>query len=265
MPWRAALLSPLGVNKGRRCAYRVEDSAGRVLKAREFESADEARRVFELRAGLEDAFAPALARHGAVLLEEWIEGEPLAERDFGTWAEPAGALLGRLHARPLGPDQPATLSTERWIAGAEADLELLGAAGKLAAREVGRLRDEIRRRDPGSSPTALVHTDFSAGNMLIDGEGRLRIIDNEGLAVRPPGLDLGRTFHLWPMPAATWQRFRRGYRSVASDPGASGFWRIVATLVGARLFLRLDPPRHEASLALLRRFLAGEQLSDAGQ
>jgi Ser/Thr protein kinase RdoA (MazF antagonist) len=262
-PCRAALLSPLGDRKGRRCAYRVETEDGRVVKARLFESPEEARRVLALRAGLEGAFAPALARLGAAVLEEWIDGVPLLELDWEAWVEPAGALLGRLHARPLPPDAPATSPTRPWIESATSDLEMLGATGRLASTEVERLRAAIRERDPGASRTALAHLDFCADNMVIDVHGWLRVIDNEMLAVRPPGFDLARTFLLWPMAPDAWARFRRGYRSAAPiEPEAAAFWRLVATLQGARIFLSLSPTRAAACVALLRRLLAGGQPAD---
>jgi thiamine kinase-like enzyme len=259
----AVLLSPLGEAKGRRCAYRVQNREGEVLKVRLFENAEEARRVFDLRAGLEPAFAPALACHGSVLVEEWIEGVPLAEAGWEPWVEPAGALLGRLHARPLPARQPSRMSTQKWFRGANADLDLLTAAGILDWHHADRLRQELSRRDPGSGAAALIHTDFCADNMLIDKLGRLRVIDNEGLAVRPASFDLARTFQLWPMSKDTWVRFRRGYVSAAAAaPEATGFWRIVAVLMGARIFLKLSPARLQASLSLLQQFLAGEHLSD---
>ena len=37
----------------------------------------------------------------------------------------------------------------------------------------------LDRLDPGSAPAALIHRDFCAENMLIDREGRLRVIDND--------------------------------------------------------------------------------------
>jgi Ser/Thr protein kinase RdoA (MazF antagonist) len=256
-PRSAALVSPLGARKGRRGAYRVEIDAGRVVKARQFEDAETARRGFELRAGLEAAFAPALARYDSVILEEWIEGVPVAADDWDRWVEPAGALLGRLHVRPLPPEAPATTPTRGWIADVAADLETLGTARVLTSAEVARLRAAIAACDPGAARTTLAHLDFCADNMVIDGQDRLRVIDNELLAIRPPGLDLARTFHLWPMPAAAWARFRRGYLSVvAADPGGATFWQLVATLRGVRIFLTRSPARRDATLALLRRLLA---------
>jgi Ser/Thr protein kinase RdoA (MazF antagonist) len=260
---RIALVSPLRDRKGIRFAYRVDTGGGHSVKFRHFGSDEDARRHFELRAGLEATFAPALARYGPVLVEEWVEGVALTGPDRDGRAEEAGAVLGRLHARPLGPDVPSTISTRKWSDGTESDLEILATAGELAPGEAARLRAEIRRRDPMMARAALIHLDFCAENMLIDLRGKLRVIDNELLSINPAGLDLGRTFHRWPMSEGAWSCFFRGYRSSApSDPEPTGFWRIAAALTGTRVFLQRSPERLDASLALLRRFAEGRSLSD---
>jgi hypothetical protein len=65
------------------------------------------------------------------------------------------------------------------------------------------------------------------------------------------------------MAEEPWRRFRRGYRSSApTGPEATGFWQLVATLLGARIFLDRAPARCDDSLALLRRLLAGDHPSD---
>jgi Ser/Thr protein kinase RdoA (MazF antagonist) len=262
-PLRIVLVSPLKQNKGPRCAYRVETDDGRTLKARQVDTPDEARRLVELRAGLEKAFAPALARYDCVLLEEWIEGTPLTALESEARAEEAGALLGRLHARPLDADVPAMLPTRKWIERAMSDLKILGGGGKLAPSAGAALRAEIVRRDPGAARAAVVHQDFCAENMLIDAGGHLRVIDNERLAIAPAGFDVGRTFDRWPMSAAAWARFRRGYRSAApADIQSISFWKILAALMGARVRFQRSPARLEAALAVLRRFADGEGLSE---
>jgi Phosphotransferase enzyme family len=262
-PRRIELVSPLRERKGIRFAYRVEADDGRSIKLRHFGSPEDARRHFELRTGLEAAFAPALANDGSVVLEEWIEGEPPSEPEADARAEEAGALLGRLHARSLGPTIPAAVSTQKWIDGADSDLAILSGAGALGADEATRLRAELARRDPRSARTALIHLDFCAENMLIDAKGALRIIDNELLSINPAGLDLGRTFHRWPMAEAAWRRFLRGYHSAAPRaPEAVGFWKISAALTGTRVFSQRMPQRLEGSLALLRRFAAGDGLAE---
>jgi Ser/Thr protein kinase RdoA (MazF antagonist) len=258
------LVSPLRERKGIRFAYRADTEDGCTVKLRHFGDAESARVHLELRAGLEDAFAPVLARCGAVLFEAWIDGVALTDLDPEARAEEAGALLGRLHATPLGPEHAATCDTRRWRAGAESDVAILSEAGGVTKREASILLAELARRDPARSRAALIHKDFCAENMLIDAHGRLRVIDNEQLDIGAIGFDLGRTFHRWPMSAGAWTRFVRGYRASApGEPAATGFWRLVAALVGARVFLERAPERLDASLALLRRFVAGRDLDPA--
>jgi Ser/Thr protein kinase RdoA (MazF antagonist) len=260
---RIELVSPLRERKGIRLAYRVEAEDGRTIKVRHFGNPVEAGRHFELRAGLEAAFASVLGHCGAVVLEEWVEGTPLAGSEAVARAEEAGALLGRLHARPLGPDAPSTIATQKWIDGADSDLEILTSARALTLDEAARLRAEMRRRDPRSALPALIHLDFCAENLLVDSKGGLRVIDNELLAVKPAGLDLGRTFHRWPMSEVTWGRFLSGYRSSApSEPEATGFWKISAALTGTRVYVQRMPQRVDDSVALLRRFAEGAGLAD---
>ena len=261
-PRRFDILSPLGERKGRRLAYRVDAEDGRTIKVREFESAAVASAIFELRAGLEDAFARAVARYGSVIIEEWIDGVPLTDNDEERLLEEAGALLGRLHSRrPNG--MPASLHTSKWRSGAESDLTMLARVGQLAPADAAALRIEIEQCDPLLAPAAVIHLDFCAENMLIDRCGKLRVIDNEQLAIEPAGLDLGRTFDRWPIAAAGWSRFHEGYLSAAPGaPGPTGFWRIVAALVGARVLLQRKSPRLPASLALLQRLSRGQCLSE---
>jgi aminoglycoside phosphotransferase (APT) family kinase protein len=262
-PRQVVLISPLGERKGIRLAYQVELDDGRTVKARHFGSEAAARRVFELQARLEVAFARVVAQEGAVLIEEWIEGTTLSDLQAEAWAEEAGALLGRLHCTPLGARGPQTARTRNWREAAESDLALIAGAGKLSAGDVVSLQAEMARRDPGAARVVLLNKDFCAENMLIDGQGRLRIIDNEQLDIAPAGFDLGRTFHRWPMADATWTRFLRAYRSCApAAPEALGFWKIVASLETTRVFLQRFPVRLDASLTLLRRFAVGLSLGD---
>jgi Ser/Thr protein kinase RdoA (MazF antagonist) len=263
-PRHVVLVSPLKGSKGRRRAYRVEVEGGRTVKARQVDTPEEARRLLALRAGLEEAFAPALAQCDCVLLEEWIDGSPLTDLEAERWVEDGGALLGRLHARALAADVPPLCNTGRWVERGMSDVEILSGAGKLAAAEADALRAEIRRRDPGVARTALGHLDFCAENMLIDTAGRLRVIDNERMAIAPAKFDVARTFDRWPMSEAAWARFCRGYRSAAAvdDLESLGFWKILAVLLGARVRFQYTPARLDAALALLRRFAEGRGLSD---
>ncbi|MEO8605094.1 MAG: phosphotransferase [bacterium] len=258
---RIEMVSPLRERKGIRYAYRVDTADGSTVKLRHFGLAADALAHFELRAGLEEAFAPALSCSGAVLFEAWIDGVALTEPDADARSREAGALLGRLHARPLPASVAATCATQRWRAAAQSDVQILRRAGVLEPGAAAALLTELAQRDPGTARVALTHRDFCAENMLVDALGLLRVIDNEQIEIGPLGFDLGRTFHRWPMSQTAWAQFFSGYRSAAPvDPEAIGFWRIVAALVGARVFLQRAPERLDGTVALLRRFVAGRDL-----
>jgi thiamine kinase-like enzyme len=259
---RIDVVSPLGRAKGVRLAWRIDLADGRTLKLRHFGASEEARLHLEIRALLEPAFAPAIAQWDGFVVEEWIDGDPLADEDGERRVEEAGALLARLHRTRLEPTVAARVDTAPWLARAHSDLERLVASGALGEHDARALRVEVARRDPRYAAAVLVHLDFCAENMLIDREGRLRVVDNELVAVRPGGLDLGRTFHRWPMPRERWARFFASYRRASgAAPEPTGFWRIVAALTGARVFVERGAPL-ELTLALLRRFAAGEDLVD---
>ena len=260
---RLVPISPIKERSGGRAAYRVDADDGRRVKLRYLGSPEDARRLRELRAGLEPAFVPVLACYGAILIEEWIEGSLLAEADAEAWAEEAGALLGRLHATPLGGEAPVRRSTRTWIKTAESDLGILADEGRLSREEAVLLRAELGRRDPGLARSAVIHRDFCAENMLIDELGRLRVIDNEWVMIGPAEFDLGRTYHRWPMSEGAWRRFCRGYASVGDPPESLEFWILAAALFGARVFHQLDPSRLDPLLVLLRGFVDGEGLSNA--
>jgi hypothetical protein len=64
------------------------------------------------------------------------------------------------------------------------------------------------------------------------------------------------------MTAETWARFERAYRSSAAEfPAAGDFWRLIAALLGARVFFNRSPSRLDVSLALLRRLSRGDEVT----
>jgi len=261
---RVVLLSPPDPRKRGRSTWRVALAEGGSLKARVLESEAAARELVELRAGLEPAFVPALACRGPVLVEQWIEGELLAAGPSAARAAEAGALLGRLHARPVS-GAPATVPTDRWRAQAENDLDLVLAAGELEPREARVLRERLARDDPGRAPTALIHRDFCAENMLVDPAGRLHVIDNEWFLVDAVGLDLGRTLHRWPLPPAARDEFLAAYRdSARHDPGPPDFWILFSVLWSARIRLDQPPARRAEPLEAARRIAEGSDPNPPG-
>lgn len=248
-----------GTKRGR-YTFLAESEGGSRVKARHLATTEAARELERLRRGLEPAFAPVLGRHGPVLLERWVEGRQLDADDADARAEEAGALLGRLHVRPLEIAAPPQQSTAGYLATAEADLGQLRKAERLSGDEADLLLSALGRLDPGAFRSVLVHRDFCAENLLIDSADRLAVIDNEWFEVGAAGFDLGRTFHRWPMSEATWKRFLAGYGSTGADPEPLDFWMIASTLFGARVYLRVSPGELPPLLELLRQLSEGRRL-----
>jgi hypothetical protein len=91
--------------------------------------------------------------------------------------------------------------------------------------------------------------------MLIDGSGRLRVIDNERLRVDALGFDVGRCWYRWALPPRAWEGFRSAYAAGMpfSEPLEHfGFWSLVAVVKSAALRSRLDPARARIPLDRLR-------------
>lgn len=239
-----------------RAAYRI-DAGDRLVKARRLESVSVARRLCELRHELPRAFAPVIFRHGRVLLEEWIDGEPLPLRPGPRLLEEAAALLAALHGRrTLGRRVlHRARSSRAHVAAAENGLRAAAAAGALGAREAALLARALRRFDPRTARQGLVHFDFAGENMIVDREGMLRVVDNERVTIDALGFDLGRAWYRWSLPAAGWSRFCAAYAANASwsEPLASlRFWRIVAAARAAALRLHACPEQSAAPLGRLR-------------
>ena len=242
-------LHPTAAPTRPRASFRVEVEAGHSIKARRMESEAAAARQQELRAGLPAAFAPVLARLGAILIEGWIEGRPL---DTVAASLPlirqAGALLAALHALPGAAGKPLLFRAE--VTGLRDDtlsaLAALADAGALDEATAGALATIVAATAPGDSRHSLIHTDFCAENLVVDAAGRLFVVDNEHFRFGPPGMDLARTWyrsgwHDGNRFAGEWAAFRRSYEAAGGDREAflhEPFWRIAAATVSARLRLR---------------------------
>jgi Phosphotransferase enzyme family len=246
----------------RRLAYQVDVEPGHAIKARRVQDDETARRLFEIRRDLPDAFAPAFGRYGAVLLEDWIEGEDLGDRPLShAHLVDAGSLLADLHATQTvaGHAVHEMRSTAAWRHEAEADLRQILAAGGLDERDGSLIRAALDRLDPGQAIFGLVHTDFCGENMIVDRAGRLRVVDNERIGVDALGYDIARTWYRWTLPTSAWERIRSAYaaRMPFSEPLETlGFWSIATVAQSAALRLRVDRARAHVPLDRLRRMAA---------
>jgi aminoglycoside phosphotransferase (APT) family kinase protein len=226
-------VSPLRGRDRPRAAFRVRLADGRQLKLRRMRSPERAAQVARLTGSLRDLGVPqvVLLRAGALAVE-WVEGTPLREGPgHPDRIEEAGRLLGRIHATPAfeGLSLPVLRPTAPDLLGMREELATLVREGRLEADTGERLMAAAHERDPGSALHGIVHGDFCAENLVIDGDSRLRVVDNEGLEIGPLARDLARAGSRWPMPAAAWERFVAAYRSAGGIHAADEvleFWRI---------------------------------------
>ncbi len=250
-----------------RSAYRIDLESGCTIKARRVEDEETARRLFEIRRDLPEAFAAAFGRYGAVLLEDWIEGEELSDAvPADAHLVEAGSLLAHLHATKMVAGHPMheVRSTAALRAEVEAALRAIRAAGGLDEPDALRIRDSLERLDPGRARLGLVHTDFCGENMVVDRTGRLRVVDNERVGVGILGVDVARARYRWDLPFPAWERFRSAYaaRAPFAEPlEYLGFWSIVAVVKSAALRLRVD--RGGAHVPLDRLRLMAVELGEA--
>jgi thiamine kinase-like enzyme len=252
-------ISRMQVLDGNRVAYRIDLDSGRTIKARRVQSERIARQIFNIRRELPYAFAPAFYCYGAVLIEDWINGEDL-DNEYLTdeLLHCAATLLAYLHTMPDVAGHPVqeVRSTALWRVKTLEDLKEILAFGGINAKEELLLSQALERFDPEFAMFGLVHTDFCGENMLVDRDGLLRVIDNEHFGVDALGYDLARTWYRWWLPVHAWERFRSAYIAqvpFADSLKAFNFWSIVAVVRSTVLRLRKDRTRLHVPLERLRQ------------
>ena len=212
-----AAVSPLRGRDRPRAAFRLRLADGRQLKLRRMNTPERAAELARLTERLRDLGIPQVVlRRAETLAVEWLDGTPLREAPgHADRIEEAARLLGLIHATPGfdGLALPVLRPTAAELLAMQEELETLVQEGRLDADSVERLMTAARERDPGHVLYGIVHGDFCAENLVIDGDSRLRVVDNEGIELGPLARDLARVWARWPMPAAVWDRFLAAYRS----------------------------------------------------
>jgi len=247
-----------------RVAYRVELEDGRTIKARRLEDADAAQRIWQIRREFPYDFAPVLAVHGTVLLEEWLDGRPLgAARPDDARLREAGRLLARLHglARVAGRSVEGRDHTASHRNDADRGLDALVLGGHLDGRSARTLREVLAAEDPVSGRVGVTHNDLCGENILVDPAGRLRVFDNERVAVGMLGFDVGRSWYRWDLDRDAWDVFERAYSNACPGVEPSNrlaFWGLVAVVKSAVYRLRVAPATVEVPLERLRRIANGD-------
>jgi len=259
----ASVITTLPSPRENRATFRLRFADGRILKGRRLARAEEAVRVAALRPRLATAsLTEVVAVRGAALLEEWRDGVPMADRPVDSaLLRRCGEILGAIHRAPISETErdQARHYTAEALASADRHVGELIEVGALVHDEGRGLARLLRAYAPRRPEIGIVHRDFCAENVVIDGTDRPWVIDNTGLAIGALDEDLGRSSWRWPMTAPERAAFYTGYRRFRDPLGFlahAPFWRIVASLRSAAFRHRAQTARPGEALEQLRRWLA---------
>ncbi len=243
-----------------RQTFRLRFAGGLVLKGRRLDREEDARRIDELTRRLDGRwFTPPIARHGAALLEPWVNGVTLDRHGpTPTLLRECGQALGSVHA----VQEDLEGHVQGWqpdgrLANVVLRLERLATQGALSARMSRRLAGIARAELPGSAATGIVHRDLMPRNVIIDASGAPRVVDNGSINLGAHDFDLARTAYLWPMAGEHEDEFRAGYAdSAGRSPVPSRFW-MIDVLADVALFRLLSGARGVSRpIRLLREMAA---------
>jgi aminoglycoside phosphotransferase (APT) family kinase protein len=272
-------VSRLAAPRHRGAAYRIRLADGRLLKGRELRDGATAERVaYVLRCAPHPAFPRLLAQRGVALLLEWIDGHLLAPDASGEGVvREAADFLAALHTTrvpaerpgPHGSDAPRA-AVSRQTARSARHLEQLAQARVLdegRSSAVGHLLEVLC---PARFDVGFVHGDLCAENLVIDGGGRVRVVDNEAVDLGACDGDLARSLYRWPLSrcgaAALLDAYARR-RSVDSFLAHFGYWALAARLGSAAHRIGASPAVSgiplwglEQLLAAIERGAIGEEL-----
>ena len=223
-------------------AFMVELADGTRVKARQVETAEQANRIVAIRSVLPDRHFPKILAHcDTALIEEWIDGSPIASRptDHPT-AIQSGQLLGLIHKSPIPPvlTSPDVSMPGRRLTRLDRQTNELVDRGKITSAEKDRILELSRRHRPDHCESGIIHRDFCAENLIEGRRGALYAVDNETMRYDALDFDLARTWYRWPMEPDYWSSFLDGYgslRSTVNFKRHAPFWCLSA-LVDTFLF-----------------------------
>jgi len=258
-----APVSPLRGRDRPRAAFRLTLADGRQLKLRRLRSPERAAELARLIERLRELGIPqVVALRAEALVVEWLDGTPFADAEGAPERiEEAARLLGRIHATPEidGLILPVLRATEDELLAMQQELAALVRVAGLAPDTAERLFAAARAHDCGRAPCGIVHGDFCAENFVIDGGGRLRVVDNEGIELGPFARDLARVWSRWPLPEPAWARFLAAYRELAGDADGGDaelpLWKIRSLVRSAWYRVTYRLAGADAALAGLRSLL----------
>lgn len=242
--------------------WRVDLVGGGRVKVRLFRRTWDADRVHRALASGAPGLPSVRARLGRALVTEFVDGVGLdryltrapATRRRALVRE-AGRLLGALHGATAVRCRSASTPHRALLR------RMAGRLKRLGLLTEGERERAWRLAAPPRVTCALTHGDAAPENFVVTASGHLRLIDEERLARRPVGFDLGRAVNRWPLSSVMEDELMRGYHQaggrVDEFTGAPRVFWLAATLATSISFRlvhrRQDVPALAARLARLLR------------
>ena len=235
--------------KSSKACFKLLFEDGRMFKGRRFKSAERRKSVSDLVSLLEGLpFSPVIATHGAAIMEEWIIGSQLLADDMSAdQTRKMATILGTLHAIEHYPENPPAHNLESawYIVRLRNQLAKLVQKGRLESDTRHTLIGLAESNRPGDLEAGIIHTDYHPRNMVIDQDGEIWIIDNEGIRLGACDFDIARCWRQWPMTRAHREVFCSAYskfRSLDVFFAHQKFWGIYTLALSAKVYLQHGRP-----------------------
>lgn len=216
----AALTRPrlLGMSRAGRLSWRAHLD-GRPVKIYECHSAEQAEflEAVATRPELGPDFPAPVARRGALLIVEWVAGQPISRRDLERDPRLLARLAqmqARLHAVASQELPEPSFSYPEWLT-----RRWRRRQGVLPFQEaLDRLLEILEGAAPDLEPR-ISHPDVSGANLVVEAPGAApRLVDNELLSAGPwYPVDLLATHHSFG--AGSRQGLARAYLEAYAEAG----------------------------------------------
>lgn len=129
----------------------------------------------------------------SIICASWANGRPIGADSDPKVLREAGAILNRIHGQPMGPPFSSHASIQDWIEAWFTEVVTWWRATDYHAIDAARVcEDWLAEVRPvlSARPGRLILFDGRPEHFLVDGAGRLRLIDVADLMAGDPAMDL---------------------------------------------------------------------------
>ena len=234
-----------------RLALRLVLDDGSLLKARRLATTEHAESWSRLRRLIGDRtyLASLLHQEGALVLEEWIEGDTLPMMSLPTeQLAAAGKVLAQLHLLQV-PDGGAAPCTTQILWMKEL-LASLVAHSALSGIQAGQLENKMVQTLPNETLRGVIHYDFCGENLVLNAARGVVSIDHEWLCVGSLEFDLARAITRWNLADESRASFLDAYNRAGGPASRErlDWWLLCNKVFAAEVRARRGWPDAQVSV-----------------